>query len=166
MHDIGKIGIPDYVLLKPGKLDAGEWETMKKHTEFGDDIIGDDSSSLLQVSRTIARTHHEKWDGTGYPGHIDPITEKAVDGFQGPGGKPLPKKREEIPLYGRIVAIADVYDALCSQRSYKQPWKEERILQEMHRSSGTHFDPEVAEAFFYCLDIIKSISRRYPDETA
>ena len=166
LHDVGKVAISDLILKKPLPLTQDEFEDMKSHTFLGARLFKDIHSELDHIAAEVALNHHEKWDGTGYPGHIDPITEKAVDGFQGPGGKPLPKKREEIPLYGRIVAIADVYDALCSQRSYKQPWKEEHILQEMHRSSGTHFDPEVAEAFFYCLDIIKSISRRYPDETA
>ena len=119
---------------------------------------------LDEMATEVALTHHEKWEGTGYPGHIDPLTEKPLPGFEGADGYPRPKKGEEIPLVGRIVALADVYDALCSRRSYKEPWSEERILEEIDKSNGKHFDPEVTEAFFKCLDVLKSISRRYPDE--
>ena len=95
---------------------------------------------------------------------MDPISGKAVPGFEGPHGQPLPKKGEEIPLFGRIVAVADVYDALSSRRSYKDPWDDGRIVEEMHRCSGKHFDPEVIDAFFSCLDVLKSIAQRYPDD--
>jgi HD-GYP domain-containing protein (c-di-GMP phosphodiesterase class II) len=87
-----------------------------------------------------------------------------LPGYEGNNGQPQPKTGEEIPLFGRIVAVADVYDALCSRRSYKEPWDEDRILEEMHQSSGKHFDPEITEAFFSCLDVLKSIKKRFPDE--
>ncbi|MGR5488439.1 HD-GYP domain-containing protein, partial [Vibrio alfacsensis] len=107
MHDIGKIGIPDNVLRKPGKLDAGEWAVMQKHVEIGGDIIGDSDSLLLQMAQEIALNHHEKWDGSGYPNQL---------------------KGEQIPLSARIVAIADVFDALTSVRPYKKAWSIEETL--------------------------------------
>jgi HD-GYP domain-containing protein (c-di-GMP phosphodiesterase class II) len=88
-----------------------------------------------------------------------------LQGRGGPNGEPRPKRAEEIPLFGRIVAVADVYDALSSRRSYKEPWDEGRILEEMHHLSGKHFDPEIIEAFFSCLDVLRALAKRYPDET-
>jgi putative two-component system response regulator len=126
MHDVGKIGIPDSVLLKPGKLDAGEWEIMRSHTTKGAEILAGSQSPLLQMAEAIARTHHERWDGSGYP-----------NGLEG----------EEIPLAGRICAICDVYDALGSARPYKNPWTPQEVLEEIARGSGTHFDPAIVTAF-------------------
>ncbi len=142
MHDIGKIGIPDNVLLKPGKLDAEEWELMKKHTDFGAEIIGEDESPLLQMSRTIALTHHEKWDGSGYP--------KGLAG-------------EEIPLEGRIVAIADVYDALTSERPYKKAWSVEDAVKLIEENSGSHFDPSLVKLFNDVFPEILEVSKQYSD---
>jgi response regulator RpfG family c-di-GMP phosphodiesterase len=121
-------------------------------------------SEFDSLAAEVALNHHEKWDGTGYPGHIDPATEKPIHGFEGRDGMALPKKGKEIPLFGRIVAVADVYDALSSRRCYKEAWSEERILDELERSAGSHFDPDMVDAFFSCLDVIQSIQRRYPDE--
>jgi hypothetical protein len=126
MHDVGKIGIPDAILLKPGKLDPHEWEVMKTHTTIGAAILGGSSSRLLQLAETIALTHHERWDGSGYPA-----------GLAG----------DDIPLPGRICAICDVYDALCSERPYKRAWSREEALEEIARCRGTHFDPRVTDAF-------------------
>ncbi len=135
MHDVGKIGIPDRILLKPGKLDAEEWEIMKTHTTIGGKIIGDHPSQLLKLAKQVALTHHEKWDGTGYP-----------QGLMG----------EEIPLAGRIVMLADVFDALTSERPYKKPWTEEEAIQEINRGSGTHFDPVLVAVFMKALpEILK-----------
>ncbi|MEN8177662.1 MAG: two-component system response regulator [Pseudomonadota bacterium] len=145
MHDIGKIGIPDHILLKPGKLDADEWELMKKHTEFGAEIIGDDRNSVLQTSRTIALTHHEKWDGSGYPHNL---------------------AGEVIPLEGRIVAIADVFDALTSERPYKKAWSVEDAVKVIDDTCGSHFDPSLVPLFHKVMPEILEIKERYAEETA
>ncbi|MFA0697510.1 HD-GYP domain-containing protein, partial [Vibrio sp. 10N.222.49.C9] len=119
MHDIGKIGIPDGILLKKGKLDPEEWNVMRTHVQIGVDILGDsEDSKLMEMARIVALTHHEKWDGTGYP-----------NGLEG----------EHIPLVGRICAIADVFDALTSARPYKQPWSVEEALQFLGEQKGQHF---------------------------
>lgn len=142
MHDVGKIGIPDHILLKPGKLDADEWEMMKKHSEFGAEIIGEDPSQLLQMSKQIALTHHEKWDGSGYPKRM---------------------KGEEIPLEGRIVAIADVFDALTSERPYKKAWPVEDAVKLIDDNSGSHFDPSLVPLFHQVLPQILDIKEQYAD---
>jgi putative two-component system response regulator len=142
MHDVGKIGVPDNILLKPGKLDAEEWETMKKHTEFGAEIIGEEDSPLLRMSSMIAMTHHEKWDGSGYP--------KGLAG-------------EDIPLEGRIVAIADVFDALTSERPYKKAWTVEDAVSFIEENAGKHFDPALVAMFHKVLPEILDIKKNYVD---
>src|SRR3954466_1564151 len=131
MHDIGKIGIPDRILQKPGKLDAEEWEVMKTHTTVGAQILAGSKSPLIRMAETIALTHHERWDGGGYP-----------NGLAG----------EEIPLVGRIAAICDVFDALISERPYKRAWPLADALAEIERGSGSHFDPALVEK---CLGIVE-----------
>ena len=126
LHDIGKVGIPDQILLKPGKLTASEWQVMKEHTEMGAKILGEGTFPVLQMAQEISLYHHERWDGTGYP-----------SGIVGEG----------IPLVGRIVAVADVFDALTHERPYKAAWPVDEAVAEIERSSGTHFDPKVVEAF-------------------
>jgi CHASE2 domain-containing sensor protein len=126
LHDVGKVGIPDEILSKPGPLDDDEWETMKTHTTIGASILSGSASPLVQLSETIALTHHERWDGTGYP-----------RGLSG----------EEIPLAGRICAICDVFDALLSARPYKDPWPFAAAMAEIESLSGSHFDPGLVEAF-------------------
>ncbi len=163
LHDVGKVAISDLILKKPARLTLDEFQIMKSHTYLGARLFGDIQSDFDEISAEVALNHHEKWDGSGYPGHMDPATEKALPGHEGPDGQPLPKKGVEIPLFGRIVAVADVYDALCSRRSYKEAWDEDRILEEMYQSSGSHFDPDLIEAFFACLEVLKSIAKRYPD---
>lgn len=143
MHDIGKIGIPDHILLKPGKLDADEWAIMQKHTEFASIIIGNYQSELLHMSQIIALTHHEKWDGSGYP--------KGLAG-------------NDIPLVGRIVAIADVFDALVSKRPYKDAWPVEDAVNEIDQGSGSHFDPALVPLFHKVLPEILKIKAIYQDE--
>jgi HD-GYP domain-containing protein (c-di-GMP phosphodiesterase class II) len=164
LHDVGKVAISDLILKKPARLTIDEFEIMKSHTYLGARLFRDVQSDFEEVAATVALNHHEKWDGTGYPGHIDLSVEDPLHGCPTPDGVPLPKSGEDIPLFGRIVAVADVYDALSSRRSYKEPWGENRIVEEMYRSSGKHFDPEVINAFFSCLDVLKSISLRYPDD--
>jgi HD-GYP domain-containing protein (c-di-GMP phosphodiesterase class II) len=148
LHDVGKVAISDLILKKPERLTEQEFEIMKGHTYLGARLFSDIRSDFDEMAAEVALNHHEKWDGTGYPGHIDPVTEKPIPGFEGGRGRPLPKREEEIPLVGRVVAVADVYDALGSRRVYKEPWAEDRVLEEMHRSSGKHFDPEIVEVFF------------------
>jgi len=164
LHDVGKVAISDLILKKPDRLTMDEFEIMKSHTYLGARLFKDIQSDFEEVAAEVALNHHEKWDGTGYPGHIDTISEEVLPGFEGADGQPLPKRENEIPLFGRIVAVADVYDALRFRRSYKEPWDEDRILNEMRQSSGKHFDPEIIDAFFSCLDVLKSIAARYPDE--
>ena len=142
MHDIGKIGIPDRVLLKPGKLDAEEWAIMRRHPEIGHGIIGSHPSALLRMAAEVALTHHEKWDGSGYP-----------RGLRG----------EEIPQVGRIVAVADVFDALTSVRPYKPAWTVEAAVAELKRGSGSHFQPRVVEAFLARLEDILAVTAAYRD---
>jgi HD-GYP domain-containing protein (c-di-GMP phosphodiesterase class II) len=164
LHDVGKIAISDLILKKPARLTMDEFEIMKSHTYLGSRLFKGMQSDFEEVAAEVALNHHERWDGTGYPGHIDTISDTVLPGFEGADGEPLPKREHEIPLSGRIVAVADVYDALCSRRCYKEPWGEERILNEIRHLSGKHFDPEITDAFFSCLDVLKSIARRYPDE--
>ena len=126
MHDIGKIGIPDRVLLKPGRLDPGEWEVMQTHTTIGANILAGSHSPLLQLAESVARTHHERWDGTGYPAGL---------------------KGQEIPLEARICTICDVFDALVSTRHYKPRWALEDALHEIAVQRGRYFDPDLVDAF-------------------
>ena len=144
MHDVGKIGIPDKILLKPGKLDPDEWQIMKSHTTMGGEILSGGTSELMKMSHTIAMTHHEKWDGSGYPEGL---------------------KEDEIPLEGRIVAVADVFDALTSERPYKKAWSVEKSLALIEEESGKHFDPQVAQAFTKILPDILAIEERFADRT-
>ena len=143
MHDIGKIGIPDAILLKPGKLDAAEWQVMYQHPLMGAEIIGKHDNELLETARIIALTHHEKWDGSGYPRRL---------------------KGEDIPLEGRIVAIADVFDALVSVRPYKAAIPLDTALQLMDAEAGRHFDPQLLAAFRKALPEILRIREIYADE--
>jgi len=143
MHDIGKIGIPDAVLRKPGKLDEQEWAVMRQHVEIGARIIGEHASGLLRTAQRIALSHHEKWDGTGYP-----------NGLSG----------EDIPLEGRIVAIADVFDALTSVRPYKAAWSVEDAVGLLRAESGKHFDPQLVELFIQQLPLILEIKEHWAEQ--
>ncbi|MCD6268820.1 MAG: response regulator [Deltaproteobacteria bacterium] len=144
MHDIGKIGIPDRILLKPGKLDDEEWKLMYKHPEFGAAIIGEHDSKLLQMSREIALAHHEKWDGSGYPFRL---------------------KGEAINLPARIVAIADVFDALTTARPYKKAWLVEDAVKLINDNTGSHFDPGLIPLFHDVLPAILHIKEQYAEST-
>ena len=161
LHDVGKIAISDVILKKPGRFTEEEREIMKAHTYLGARLFIDRQSEFDEVAMIVALTHHENWDGTGYPGHIDIETGRPIKTDK--NGNAIPLKGEEIPIYGRIVAVADVYDALSSKRVYKDAWDEKQVLEELKKLSGKKFDPEVVEIFFEALDVIRSISRRYPD---
>ncbi len=163
LHDVGKVAISDTILKKPGKFTYDEYEVMKTHTILGAQLFGDAQSKFDEISSIVSLTHHEKWDGTGYPGFIDINTGKSLPGYEDKNGNPRGKRKEEIPLYGRIVAIADVYDALCSSRVYKKAWTEEQVLETLQKDSGTHFDPELIDVFFDIYDVISSVSKLYPD---
>jgi HD-GYP domain-containing protein (c-di-GMP phosphodiesterase class II) len=161
LHDVGKVAISDMILKKPARFTLEEYLVMQHHTIYGASLFDDPQSPLDLVARDIAFTHHENWDGTGYPGWIDPVTKAPIK--TGEDGKPLGKKGEEIPLVGRIVAIADVYDALCSKRVYKEPWSEEQVLAELRQLGGTKFDPELVAIFFEILPSIKQMQNLYPE---
>jgi HD-GYP domain-containing protein (c-di-GMP phosphodiesterase class II) len=161
LHDVGKVAISDVILKKPGRFTPEEYLVMQHHTIYGAGLFDDPLSSMDNRARDIALTHYENWDGTGYPGWIDPISGKILKAD--PDGKALGRKGEEIPLTGRIVAIADVFDALCSKRVYKEPWSEEQVLTELRTLAGTKFDPELIDIFFEILPSIKQIQSLYPE---
>lgn len=140
MHDVGKIGISDTILLKPGKLNKTERAKMMTHTEIGAKLLSGSNSRLLEIAKIIAKTHHERWNGTGYD-----------DGLKG----------EEIPLFGRIVCICDVFDALISERPYKDAWPFDRAMEEIEDSVGTFFDPKLVKIFFSLADEIRNIIKRH-----
>jgi HD-GYP domain-containing protein (c-di-GMP phosphodiesterase class II) len=163
LHDVGKVAISDLILKKPGRLTDEEFEMMKQHTFLGARLFANPKSDFDEAASGVALNHHARWDGKGYPGYVDPMTGKALSGYEDDGGNPRSMKREEIPVFGRIVALADVYDALSSARCYKEAWDEEKVLSVIKEDAGKHFDPEVVEAFFSCLDMIHNIKQRYPD---
>ena len=143
MHDVGKIGIPDSILIKPAKLMPDEWALMRRHCEFGASIIGDYAHPLFQSSRSIALTHHEKWNGEGYPNGL---------------------KGEQIPLFGRIVALADVFDALTNKRPYKEAWSVEASLAWISSQRGEHFDPELTDLFLSIVPDIMKFMEKYAED--
>lgn len=142
MHDVGKIGIPDRILQKPGPLEPEEWKVMQSHVTIGAEIIGEHEGGMLELARQIALTHHEKYDGSGYP-----------RGLRG----------EEIPLAGRIVAIADVFDALTSKRPYKRAWTEEEALTFLREQKGRHFDPALVDLFLEQMDAVRLVQQRWAE---
>jgi two-component system response regulator RpfG len=143
MHDIGKIGIPDQILLKPGKLSVEEFAIIKQHTHIGYEILKDSPSKYLQMGAIIALGHHEKFNGSGYPQEL---------------------QEEDIPLVARIVAVADVYDALSSKRCYKPAWSHDDVLNMLNEQSGQHFDPRCVHAFISQLEEVHTIQARFTDE--
>jgi HD-GYP domain-containing protein (c-di-GMP phosphodiesterase class II) len=166
LHDVGKVAISDTILKKPGRFTPEEYLIMQQHTVYGASLFNDAPSPLDTLSRDVALTHHENWDGSGYPGWVDPATGRTIK--TGEDGKPLGRRGEEIPLAGRIVALADVYDALCSRRVYKDPWGEREVFAEIKRVRGIKFDPELVDIFFDILPSIKQIQEHYkePDPPA
>lgn len=144
MHDVGKIGIPDNILLKPGRLTPDEYEVMKKHAEIGYRILGGSESKLLQLAASIAHTHHEKYNGSGYPHGL---------------------KGDDIPIEGRIVAVADVFDALTSERPYKKAWPLERALKLLVDGRNEHFDGKLVDLFIGSMDEVLEIRKRLADDS-
>lgn len=142
MHDVGKIGVPDAILLKPGPLDEAEWALMRRHPTMGAEIIGEHPDRMLQMARRVAACHHEKWDGSGYP--------------QGLAGT-------AIPLEARIVALADVFDALTSVRPYKPAWEIDRAVALLKEQAGRHFDPALVAHFLANLPAIEAVRERWAD---
>ncbi len=161
LHDVGKVAISDLILKKPAKLTEEEYETMKTHTFLGARILGEKQSEFDEIAAIVSLTHHENWDGTGYPGYVDVNTGKPV--IKDSRGLAVPLRGDEIPIYGRIIALADVYDALSSKRVYKDSWKEEEVLHEINLQSGKKFDPDLVVIFHECLYLIRSIKSQYPD---
>ena len=143
MHDVGKIGIPDLILLKPAKLNPQEWEIMKQHTVIGAKILNGSDAEFIRLGETIALSHHEKWDGSGYPKGL---------------------KGKEIPIAGRITAIADVFDALTSRRPYKEAFSVEKSLNMIRDGREKFFDPDATDAFFANQDEILAIKKQYDDD--
>ena len=147
LHDVGKVGIEDRILKKPGKLDPEEYAVMKTHSALGARIFTGTMTEVDRKAREVALHHHQKWDGSGYTGSDEP-----------------PLRGEDIPLAARITAVADVYDALCSKRSYKKAWTPDEALETIRQDAGTHFDPEIVDCFVDVKDVIAAIRARYPDE--
>jgi len=154
LHDVGKVAISDMVLKKNGPLSDAEFNQIKGHVIMGAQLFKDSTSDWDDMAAEIALNHHEKWDGSGYPGKISDIHAKSCD--PGPG-----KKEREIPLAARIVALADVYDALTSERAYKDSWPEEKVLRHITQQKGKHFDPELVDVFFSIYEVIRAIKNKY-----
>jgi len=154
LHDIGKVGVSDAILKKREELTREEYDSIKYHTVYGAQFFENPTSEWDTLAYEVALSHHEKWDGTGYPGIVKDIHDK---GFKfGPG-----KKGSTIPLSGRIVALADVYDALICKRAYKDAWEEDRVLFYLKEKSGTQFDPELVAIFFDIYDVIRAIREKW-----
>lgn len=157
LHDVGKVGISDRILKKPARLTSDEFDIMKFHTVYGAQLFSSSDTELDAMCRDIILRHHEKWDGTGYPGLVpDLFAEEPVS------GEPL--QGEEIPPAARIAAVADVYDALTSKRSYKEAWPEEKVVEHIASQAGKHFDPDVVEAFLDVREIMAAIRHKYRED--
>jgi putative nucleotidyltransferase with HDIG domain len=164
LHDVGKVAISDLILKKPGRFSNDEFEIMKQHTILGAQLFRGRQSDFDDAASQVALNHHERWDGKGYPGFVDILTGDPLADYIAPDGSPRGKKGEEIPLFGRIVALADVYDALSSTRIYKEAWDESDAMATIEKEAGYHFDPELVEIFVSNLDLIRSIQMRYSDD--
>ncbi len=162
LHDVGKVAISDLILKKPSRFTEEEYLIMQGHTWLGAKLFNEIESSVDRIAREVALTHHENWDGTGYPGRVF-VDTGAVEVADSVTGKAKGLIAEEIPISGRIVALADVYDALSCKRVYKEPWTEDKVLDEIRNLRGTKFDPAVVDAFFEILPSIQAIRERFPD---
>jgi HD-GYP domain-containing protein (c-di-GMP phosphodiesterase class II) len=164
LHDVGKVAISDIILKKPAKFTPEEYVVMQTHTVSGARLFDDPQSDFDTIAAEVSLTHHENWDGSGYPGWIDPATGEVLR--KDTEGRAVRRKGDEIPIWGRIVAIADVYDALMCRRVYKEAWDEDAVLNELRTLSGTKFDPELIESFFEVYPRIREIRERYMDAEA
>jgi response regulator RpfG family c-di-GMP phosphodiesterase len=161
LHDVGKVAIPDSILKKPGKLDEAEFERIKTHSVLGGRLFADAATPYDEAAMQVAVHHHERWDGTGYPGRFERTALAAMpaDLQSVPAATAL--RGEDIPLFARLVAVADVYDALTSRRSYKEPWSDERVAEFLRQESGRHFDPEIVEIALGLLPYFRSVRQRF-----
>jgi HD-GYP domain-containing protein (c-di-GMP phosphodiesterase class II) len=163
LHDVGKVAISDVILKKPGRFNSDEYEIMKQHTVLGARLFLDAQSDFDEAALQVALNHHERWDGKGYPGHVDVGMGLPLAAYALPDGSAQGKAGEQIPLFGRIVALADVYDALSSARVYKEAWDESQVLETIQKEAGHQFDPELVECFFSRINVLRSIQDRYKD---
>jgi len=164
LHDVGKVAISDVILKKPGRFTPEERAIMMTHTWQGAWLFVDKQSDFDELAQIVVLSHHENWDGTGYPGHVDVQTGEPTKSDS--DGQAIGKKGKEIPIMGRIVSLADVYDALRSSRVYKEKWSENDTLREMRKLAGTKFDPELVDIFFEVLPSIQTVSARYAEAEA
>jgi len=156
LHDVGKVAIADAVLKKPGRLDEEEYSLMKFHTTHGAALFNNPTSDLDVMSADIALNHHQRWNGEGYPDGGQDLPDQGITGA-------VRQKGEAISIYARIAALADLYDALISRRTYKEPWPEEKVLETVKNESGRHLDPQVVKAFFEVYETITAIRHKFPD---
>ncbi len=163
LHDVGKVGISDNILKKPGKLTDEEFDVIKTHPIIGAKLFSDPTSELDRISMEIALRHHERWDGRGYPGHIDVSTGDPLAEHTLPNGRAQGFVAAESPLWARIVAVADVYDALSSRRCYKDKWDQDDVYAEMEKCAGGQFDPEIIQILMGLKEEFASIRAKYPD---
>ena len=164
LHDVGKVAIPDSILKKPGKLDDAEYRRIQTHSVLGGKLFADVATPYDEAALLVAMHHHEKWDGSGYPGQVETadLVRLPAELEQLPGTSPL--QGEAIPLFARIVAVADVYDALTSRRSYKEPWSDEKVAQFLLEQAGRHFDPEIVQIALELLGYFRSVRERYSSD--
>jgi HD-GYP domain-containing protein (c-di-GMP phosphodiesterase class II) len=165
LHDVGKVAISDVILKKPSRFTDEEYDVMKQHTVLGARLFLNGRSDFDDAASEVALSHHEKWDGSGYPGYVDIQTGTPLPGHTQPNGLPFGKKAEDIPIYGRIVALADVFDAMSSARIYKEAWDESKVFETIQKDAGKHFDPKLVDILFSNIDIIRSIQDRYTDNS-
>ena len=163
LHDVGKVGIPDTILNKPGRLDSPERQEMEKHVLIGLKLFEPPASSLDEMIHEVILNHHERWDGRGYPGWINTDTGLPLPGHHGRDNRAVGKKGEEISIFGRVTAVADVFDALISPRAYKEAFDEDLVSQIMLQESGHHFDPELVDILLSNLEQARNIRNRFPE---
>ncbi len=163
LHDIGKVGIPDQVLNKPNRLDPAERQEMERHVLTGLALFEPSSSELDMMIREVILSHHERWDGRGYPGWVHLDTGLPLPGHRGGDGRAPGKKGEEISIFGRVTAVADVFDVLSSRRAYKEAFDEDLVCQIMLQESGHHFDPELVDILLVNLNQAQGIRKRFPE---